>query len=119
MPFNQRRDNGRLLHNQEARDWIAQSGIPKNETQVQCFPLYSILLALNQTKVDYFSLDIEGDELYALRTIPFDSVDIDLMTVEVNQQTDSGSELRSFLGSKGYKEIQKVHADIIFRKKHE
>ena len=42
----------------------------------QCFPLYSILLALNQTTVDYFSLDIEGSELDVLRTIPWDKVDI-------------------------------------------
>ena len=30
---------------------------------IQCFPFYSILLAVNRTTVDYFSLDIKGDEL--------------------------------------------------------
>jgi len=30
---------------------------------MQCFPLYSILLAAGQTKLDYLSLDIEGPEL--------------------------------------------------------
>jgi FkbM family methyltransferase len=43
---------------------------------VQCFPLYSILLALNRTTVDFFSLDVEGFELEVLRTIPWDKVDI-------------------------------------------
>jgi len=43
---------------------------------VQCFPLYSYLLALNRTKVDYFSLDVEGSELDVLRTIPFEKLDI-------------------------------------------
>jgi hypothetical protein len=43
---------------------------------VQCFPLYSYLLALNRTKVDYFSLDVEGSELDILRNIPFEKLDI-------------------------------------------
>jgi hypothetical protein len=44
--------------------------------KVQCLPLYSILLALNRTTIDIFSLDIEGHELIVLKTIPFDKVDI-------------------------------------------
>jgi len=48
-----------------------------NDTvQVQCLPLYSILLALNRTTIDLFSLDIEGHELDVIKTIPFDKVDI-------------------------------------------
>jgi Methyltransferase FkbM domain len=47
---------------------------------VQCFPIYSILAALNRTTVDYFSLDIEGDELSILKTIPWDLVDIRVST---------------------------------------
>lgn len=47
----------------------------KNVT-VQCFPLYSLLLAVNQTRVDFFSLDIDGHELKVLRTIPWHLVDI-------------------------------------------
>ena len=48
MAFNKNKGNGRLLHD-EAKQWIAHHGHRKDETQVQCFPLYSILLALNQT----------------------------------------------------------------------
>jgi len=47
-----------------------------NTVPVHCLPVYSILLALNRTTVDLFSLDIEGHELDVLRTIPFDKVDI-------------------------------------------
>jgi hypothetical protein len=43
---------------------------------VQCFPLYSYLVALNRTTVDYFSLDVEGSELEVLQTIPFHKLDI-------------------------------------------
>lgn len=47
-----------------------------NSTVVQCFPVYSILLAVNQTRVDFFSLDVEGHELLVLKTIPLHKVDI-------------------------------------------
>jgi len=50
---------------------------------VQCFPLYSLLLALGNPRVDFFSLDIEGLELDVLKTIPFDKVDIRVFLVEV------------------------------------
>ncbi len=42
--------------------------------EVQCFPLYSILLALGRTDVDYFSLDVEGSEYKILATIPWNKV---------------------------------------------
>jgi hypothetical protein len=39
--------------------------------EAQCFPLYSLLKAINVTTVDYFSLDVEGAELSILKTIPW------------------------------------------------
>merc|ERR1712130_54221 len=50
----------------------------------QCFPLYSLLLALNKSKVNYFSLDIEGAELQVLRSVPWHLVDIEVISVEYN-----------------------------------
>jgi len=47
-----------------------------NSVKVQCLPLYSILLAMNQMTVDLLSLDIEGNEVDVLKTVPFDKVDI-------------------------------------------
>jgi len=61
---------GRISQNQLEDENLA------GNVQVQCFPIYSILSALNRTTVDYFSLDIEGDELDVLRTIPWKSVHI-------------------------------------------
>ena len=46
---------------------------------VQCFPLVAILKALRVHKVDYFSLDVEGNEMDVLRAIDFDSVDIKVL----------------------------------------
>ena len=76
----------------EARILAAMSHINSNDTlninnssagggnirlaQVQCFPLYSILLAVGRTKVDFLSLDVEGAELQVLSTIPWHRIDI-------------------------------------------
>ena len=42
--------------------------------QIQCLPLFSLLLALDNPTVDYLSLDIEGAELRVLETIPWEKV---------------------------------------------
>jgi len=47
---------------------------------VECFPLYSLLAAINVTTVDYLSLDVEGVEYKILKSIPFDK-----LTIKVNQ----------------------------------
>ena len=43
------------------------------------------MMALGNPKIDYFSLDVEGSELAILRTIPFDKIQINVMTIEVAQ----------------------------------
>ena len=54
----------------------------KPRVQVQCFPLYSMPLAVGRTKVDFFSLDVEGAEESVLESIPMDKVDIELFVIE-------------------------------------
>ncbi len=48
----------------------------ENIYKKQCFPLYSILLAIGKTDVDYFGLDVEGSEYKILKTIPWHKVNI-------------------------------------------
>ncbi|XP_069693717.1 uncharacterized protein [Periplaneta americana] len=69
---------------------------------VQCFPLYSYLLALNRTTVDYFSLDVEGNELEVLRTIPFEKLDIRTLSVEYIHVEEGKDVLRKFMEKQGY-----------------
>ena len=65
-----------------------------NSARIQCIPLYSLLLALGNPTVHYFSLDIEGAELAVLKTLPWDKVDIELVMIEINhsdkQEIDKG-----------------------------
>jgi len=65
---------GRIANDEVANDeFEKQKSLTVN---VQCFPLYTYLIALNVTVIDYFSLDVEGSELNVLKTIPFDKIDI-------------------------------------------
>lgn len=89
--------------------------------KVQCFPLYSVLLAMGNPKVDYFSLDIEGAEMPVLRTIPWDKVDISVVEIEMNHLgkvfDGSAEDLKSFMKKNGYKFKGMVEIDGIFVKK--
>jgi Methyltransferase FkbM domain len=55
---------------------INEEEIESEIISVQSFPIYSILLALNRTTIDFFSLDVEGFELAVLQTIPWSKVNI-------------------------------------------
>ena len=59
-------------------------GPTDNSFKMQCLPLYSLLLAMGNPTVHYFSLDIEGAELAVLRTVPWDQVDIWVLSVETH-----------------------------------
>merc|ERR1712080_431870 len=78
-------------------------------TRVQCYPLYSALLAIGVSTVDFFSLDIEGAELSVLKTLPFHKINIKVLLVEVVHITGAAkAELVEFMASKDYKKINRV-----------
>ncbi len=76
--------------------------------RVPCFPLESILLALNQTHVDYFSLDVEGLELDILKTIPFDRIQIDTLSVEYLHGEGGKEAYKEFMERQGYVTHQEI-----------
>ena len=51
---------------------------------VQCFPLYSILLAVGRTRIDYFSLDVEGSETDVLTSTPWHKIYIKVRQISDN-----------------------------------
>ena len=76
---------------------------------VPCFPLESMLLALNRTHVDYFSLDVEGYELEILKTIPFDRVDITSLSVEYIHGKLTKGDYRSYMESHGFSTSSEIN----------
>ena len=74
---------------------------------VYCLPLYSLMLALNQRHIDYLSLDVEGLELSILQTIPFDKLDISVITVEY-KHSSARQQYLDYMESKGYVMVQQL-----------
>ena len=88
------------------------------EIQVQCFPLYAVLMALDNPHVDYFSLDIEGAEAAILSTLPWDRINVTSWTIEVNHAGEifpqSQADIRQFMQEKGYDLVGALHIDDVF-----
>ena len=95
----------------------------ENSFVTQCLPLYTLLLAVGERgrTVNYLSLDIEGVEFQVLKTIPWEKVDIEVLTVEMNhagELTEGGeSDIRNFLAQKGYVYFHTVGLDDVFIRK--
>ena len=81
---------------------------------VECFPLASILFSLNQTSVDFLSLDVEGVELDILQTIPFDLLDIKILTVEYRHAKKGKHSVKKFMESKGYQVLMEIPEALDF-----
>ena len=88
---------------------------PKAETSkdlihdIFCVPLYTMMLALNRTRIDYFSLDVEGFELDLLRTIPFHLLDIPVFSVEMKHNKEGVQAIVDFMSQRGYRIHSKLH----------
>nr|XP_053649027.1 uncharacterized protein LOC128700100 [Cherax quadricarinatus] len=74
----------------------------KKGISIQCFPLYTILLALNIYQIDFFSLDIEGHEMRVMQTLPWDKVKVRLLCVEVNHVPGGIKSVTEFMEARGY-----------------
>lgn len=95
--------------------------IKRRTIQMQCFPVYSILQALGNPTVHYFSLDIEGAETMVLKTIPFDKVDIKVWDIETNHVGEifpgTAKFLSTFMKKSGYKYHSSISIDDIYVKR--
>ena len=80
---------------------LAKGG--KSGKPVFCFPILSVMLAMNQTHIDYFSLDVEGFEMDILETVPFDKLDITTLSVEYEHLSKENKEyMIKFMEKNGY-----------------
>ncbi len=98
-----------------------KKSVNQRTIQVQCFPLYTVLMALGNPQVDFISLDIEGAEMPVLKTIPWDKVNIRALMIEVNHMgkvfEGSLKDLEHFLDEIGYKYYKSVQIDNIYIRK--
>ena len=99
----------------EELDRMAMPGIVAQKSSsshtMQCIPLYSLLLAMANPTVHWFILDIEGAEYQVLQTIPWDKVDIEMVSVETDLaglvMKGSRQDIIDYMARQGY--IHRVH----------
>ncbi|CAG0917838.1 unnamed protein product [Notodromas monacha] len=76
---------------------ILRKGTRQVFTVVECYPLYSLLVASGLTSLDYLSLDLEGVELKVLKTLPWNKVDIKVIGVEAYHTEEGGQALEHYM----------------------
>lgn len=106
----------RLFESDSESDWFY--------TRVKCFPLYTLLLAVNQTTLDLLSLGCNRQELEILQTLPFERVNIRVITIYLrefindneNESLQYVHNLTTFLKSKSYQLIKVIENNYIYLK---
>lgn len=103
----------------------------KQLIEVKAVTLQSILNQLNITKVDFFSLDVEGYELSVLKGIDFEKIKFEFILIEFNPTKID--ELMAFMSERNYEFLENVsnytketnphwdglHNDYLFRYIHQ
>jgi len=98
--------------------------------RAKCYPLLSLMLAVNRTKIDLLSLGVQGQEFEILSTIPFNRVSIKVITIHLNDYHLSEAYVANptvhtlesyqrlvhkFLMSKSYRLVKKIDQNYIYR----
>jgi len=65
--------------------------------------------------IDYMSLDVEGSEMKILETIDFNKNQINLISIEVNHNSDF---ISNYLESKNFEKITTLGCDYIYKNKN-
>jgi len=87
------------------KKWSKSNVLP--EIYVQCFPLMSIIEALDIHHIDYLSLDVEGPEIEILKAVDWTKLTVDVLTIEYNKSVDKLRKLRILFKNIGnYKEVR-------------
>lgn len=92
---------------------------------VPCFPLYSMLKAIDISYIDLLSLDVQGTEEFILKNIPFDKLSIGMINVEYGDAHSSKYSLKrlerykQFFNKTGlFKFVRKRGVDALFQNIH-
>lgn len=83
-------------------------------TRVKCFPVFSLILAMNVTNIDYLSLNTGGSELQVLETIPFNRVIIEIIGVHLSLNNSEIVVIKKFLAAKKYVFMEQFNNSYIF-----
>lgn len=89
----------------------------KQTAFIPCFSLNTIMRALNRTRIDYFSLDVEGAEIHILKSIDFKSLDIRSFSIEWSSSNETMPLIKDLLASNNYTLESEDMLDLYYKKK--
>ena len=81
---------------------------------MQCFPLWSVLLALDNPTIDYFSLDVEGSEVFILQSLPWSRIDVRVWTIEHNGIAKAAAQIDDVMIANGYVKVKEIARDFVY-----
>ena len=86
---------------------------------VPCFSLNKILTTINDvSKMDYFSLDVEGGEYDVLKSIDYKKTIIDSLSIEYNSFSEAKQKIVLLLEKNNFELIKTDKTDIYFKRRH-
>ena len=88
--------------------------ISKSKIKVSSIPLSEVIETNKVRHISYLSIDVEGGEQDVLKSINFDSVLIDVISVENNYEDKL---IKVFLSERGFKYHTKIGIDDIYLRK--
>ncbi|XP_059489034.1 uncharacterized protein LOC132204512 [Neocloeon triangulifer] len=110
-------------------DWVLGKVVGTKETAVKsetkgryvdllCLPFNTLMTSLNRTKIDFFSLDVEGLEFEILKTIDFKKFEFDLIIVEHKHTGKNHDLIVPFMDRNGYRLNLTTPMDYFFFNKN-
>ena len=99
------------------REKIEKESLFDKITYLPCFSINTVLRAINRTRIDYFSLDVEGGEADVIESLDFSQLSINVFSIEVFDNENSRKRINKKLLANGYKMILDDGQDLIFVKK--
>ncbi len=100
-------------HIQRINNAILKNGGKRNEIEVQMITLDSID-GLKDRKIDFISIDTEGNEYDIIKAIDFDLLDIKSLVIENNYKNN---QIKDYLSLFGFELIYKLDCDEVFLNK--
>lgn len=98
---------------EDASEWF--------ENRVKCFSLFTLMLAANQTEVDLLSLSLHGLELQILKTVPFERVRVNVISLHFANGEDGRAgyiqTVTRFLTARGFKLMRVVGHSYFYKAK--
>ncbi len=97
-------------HLERINNYILTKGGTKKEIEVEMIPLNDID-ELKNKKIDFISIDTEGNEFDIVNSIRFDLLNVKSLVIENNYKDSS---IKEYLSSQGFEYIYKLDCDEVF-----